>query len=221
MQRTSLGQRTSSEGTRLEQACSHYKDTYEVQLGTLRQRDILFYVLLAATAAFSLQATSPETANSALTEYIAKSVGIKVSKDSRLLDSMLWFLLLGTSTRYFQLNVQIERRYDYIHGLESYLNEYFPRSPVFTREGISYLGNYPLFSNWIWFLYTIAFPFLLLAAITIKIHLQLSATLQPSSIAFDMSCYILVSISTALYFIWMHRSWFNSLAVKLRYGDCK
>lgn len=190
-------------------------------MGTLRQRDILFYILLAATAAFSLQAASPEAANSALTEYIANAVGVKVSKDSRLLDSMLWFLLLGTSTRYFQLNVQIERQYEYLHGLESYLNKYFPRTSVFTREGISYLENYPLFSNWIWFLYTIAFPVLLLAAITVRIKLQLSSAIQLTSIAFDTTCYFLVGTSATLYLVRMHRSWIKSLAVRLWCGHCK
>lgn len=221
MPRVSPSQRATSEESRLEQACSHYKDTYEIHQGTLRQRDILFYILLAATAAFSLQATSPEAANSALTEYIANAVGVKVSKDSRLLDSMLWFLLLGTSTRYFQLNVQIERQYEYLHELESYLNKYFPRTTVFTREGISYLGNYPLFSNWIWFLYTIAFPVLLLAAITIRIKLQLSSTLQLTSIAFDTACYFLVGTSATLYLVRMHRSWVKALAVRIWRGHHK
>jgi hypothetical protein len=201
--------------SRLEQACSHYKDTYEVHLGTLRQRDVLFYVLLGAAAAFTLQAASPETANSALTEYLANAVGIKVSKDSRLLDSLLWFLLLGASTRYFQLNVQIERQYDYLHGLESYLSRHFHGTMVFTREGASYLGNYPLFSNWIWLLYTIAFPILLLAAITVRISQQLSSSQQLAPIGFDIACYFLVGTSTILYLLRMHRDWIKAIAVRL------
>lgn len=173
-------------------------------MGVLRQRDILFYVLLATSAAFSLQVTSPEAANSALTEYLANAIGIKLSTDSRLLDSMLWFLLLGTSTRYFQLNIQIERQYVYLHKMECYLNKYFPGTPVFTREGAAYLYNYPIFSNWIGFLYTFAFPALLLAAIAIRINLQISNTTQLASIAFDIVCYFLVGISATLYLIRMH-----------------
>jgi len=196
-----------SNETKLELACSHYKDSYEVHLATIKQRDILFYVLLAVTAFFSLQITSLELANTTLTELISNSSGVKISKDSQLLSSLVWFLLLGASTRYFQLVLQIEREYRYLHSLEDHLGKHFPGTTMFSREGASYLQKYPIFSNWVWFLYTIAFPFLLLAAIVLRIKAQIDSAPSLAVIGFDIAAFFLIGTSIALYLIRMHGSW--------------
>lgn len=215
MLRANRVQDSISKNCRLKLTYSHYKDTYDLHLGNLKERNFLFYILLGVTATFSLQAASPEFVNSALTDYLANATGIKVSKDSRLLDSLLWFLLFGISTRYFQLAVRIEREYKYLHDLESQLNKYFPGTSVFTREGTSYLGSFPTFYNWIWILYTIAFPALLLWSIAVRISLQLASTPQISLIAFDLTCGFLVVLSAALYLGFLHQSWIESLALKV------
>jgi hypothetical protein len=201
--------------TKLELACSHYKDSYDVHLATIKQRDLLFYALLAITAFFSLQITSLELANTTLTELISNSSGVKISKDSRLLSSLVWFLLLGASTRYFQLVLQIEREYRYLHSMEEYLGKYYPGTTMFSREGAAYLQRYPMFSNWVWFLYTIAFPSLLLAAITIRIKAQIQSTSNLATIGFDIAAFFLIGTSVALYLIRMHGSWLAKRVRKL------
>lgn len=54
--------------------CSHYKDTYEIHLASIKQRDTLFYALLVILAFFSLQVTSTELVNGALSNYVNKEI---------------------------------------------------------------------------------------------------------------------------------------------------
>ena len=153
----------ASSGRNLDEAkfnnlCAHYKDTYEIHLSSIKQRDTLFYALLVILALFSLQVTSTELVNSALSGFINKQLDISIDKNSNLLGTLLWLLLFGFSSRYYQTVIQIERQYDYIHHLEELISKRYPNTRAFTREGKSYLDEYPIFSNWIWLLYTLAFP---------------------------------------------------------------
>ena len=93
---------------------------------------------------------------------------------SHWLGSVLWFLLLGTSIRYFQTVVQLSRQYDYIHGLEELMADEF-RAPAFTREGKSYRDDYPIFSAWASLLYRYAFPVLLAVIASIRIADEVKA----------------------------------------------
>ena len=131
----------------------------------------------------------------------------KADKNSNLLGTLLWLLLFGFSSRYYQTVIQIERQYDYIHHLEELISKRYPNTRAFTREGKSYLDEYPIFSNWIWLLYTLAFPLIILTCIVIRIlgelevYETLSLSLIPSFVA-----YLLVGTSTVLYIGKLHLS---------------
>ena len=187
--------------------CSHYKDTYEIHLSSIKQRDTLFYALLVILALFSLQVTSTDIVNSALSGYINKQLDITIDKNSNLFGTLLWLLLFGFSSRYYQTVIQIERQYDYIHHLEEIIGGRFTGTRAFTREGKSYLGEYPLFSNWIWLIYTLAFPLIILLCISIRIQGELESyeklglALIPGFVS-----YLLVGTSTILYIGKLHGS---------------
>jgi hypothetical protein len=180
--------------------CSHYKDTYEIHLASIKQRDTLFYVLLVILALFSLQITSADLVNSAISGYANKQLDISINKDSNLVGTLLWLLLVGFSSRYYQTVIYIERQYDYIHHLEEIIGGRYLGTRAFTREGATYLGEYPLFSNWIGLLYTFAFPLIILLCIAIRIHGELEG-LEKLSLTLILSfvSYILVGTSTILY----------------------
>jgi hypothetical protein len=192
--------------------CSHYKDTYEIHLSSIKQRDTLFYALLVILALFSLQVTSAEFVNSALSGYINKQLDISIDKNSNLLGTLLWLLLFGFSSRYYQTVIQIERQYDYIHHLEELISKKYANTRAFTREGKSYLDEYPMFSNWIWLLYTLAFPLIILTCIVIRIlgELEIYETLGLSLIPSFIS-YLLVGTSTVLYIGKLHLSGLRKL----------
>jgi hypothetical protein len=185
--------------------CSHYKDTYEIHLSSIKQRDTLFYALLVILAFFSLQVTSTDLVNGALSNYINKEFGVTVDKSSNLFGTMLWLLVFGVSSRYYQIVIQIERQYGYIHHLEDLLNKKYTGSRVFTREGEDYLDKYPLFSNWVCFLYTAAFPLIILLSIVLRIQVELARIeILGLGLAPSFVCYLLVGTSTILYIANLH-----------------
>jgi hypothetical protein len=202
----------SSSGDSLDEVkfnnlCSHYKDTYEIHLASVKQRDTLFYALLIILALFSLQVTSTDLVNSAISSYVNKQLDIAIDKNSNVFGTLLWFLLFGFSSKYYHTVIQIERQYDYIHYLEEVVSSQFTGTRAFTREGVSYLNEYPLFQNWMWLLYTLAFPLIILLCIVIRINSELAhyetlgLSLAPSVVA----C-LLVGTSTILYMGKLHGS---------------
>ena len=153
------------EETKLNNLCSHYKDSVDIHRATIKQRDTLFYSLLVILSIFTLQLSSADTVATIVNEYVAKVSGIKIGNNVDFVSTLMWLILLGFSTRYFQVVLLIERQYRYMHTLEDQINDYYPDSLAFTREGKSYLGKYPLFSKWVWLLYTLFFPFLIILAL--------------------------------------------------------
>lgn len=208
--------------TEFNNLCSHYKDTYEIHLSSIKQRDTLFYALLVILALFSLQVASTELVNSTLSNYANKQLDISIDKHSNLFGTILWFLLFGFSSRYYQTVIQIQRQYDYIHHLEEIISSKYSGTCAFTREGKSYLNKYPIFSNWIWLLYTISFPLIILLCSTIRIYGELEnyEALRLSIIPCFIS-YILVGTSTILYIGTLHSSSLHKLLTILSSGLLK
>lgn len=128
------------EEAKFNNLCSHYKDTFDIHRGSIKQRDALFYGLLVILAVFTLQLSSTEVVVSVVNDYVNKTTGIKLGKSADFISTLLWLLLLGFTTRYFQVVLEIERQYGYLHALEERLNGYYSESNVFTREGKSYLS---------------------------------------------------------------------------------
>jgi hypothetical protein len=187
--------------------CSHYKDTFDIHRDTIKQRDILFYILLLILSVFTLQLSSTEVVTKIVADYVGKSTGIKLGKDAEFISTLLWFGLLGVSTRYFQLVVDLERQYTYLHSLEAEINAFFSNSVAFTREGKSYLSNYPTFSNWVWALYTIFFPLIILGCIYARMSNEFAHISNIGvNILLDFSCYIIIGTSTTLYLFRLHWS---------------
>jgi hypothetical protein len=162
--------------------CSHYKDTFDIHLSAMRRRDILFYWLLVMLSLFALQISSTEMVVSIVSEYTKQKMGINIDKNANFISALLWLLLLGGSIKYYQVNTEIERQYDYLHTLENSLNAFYPRTAIFTREGKSYLNNYPLFSNWVNLLYKFIFPGLILVSIIVRICNQLATGTNLASV---------------------------------------
>ncbi len=197
--------------------CSHYKDSFDIHSSTIKRRDTLFYGLLVILAVFTLQLSSTDTVASIVVEYVAKVSGVKIGNNIDFISTLMWLVLLGFSTRYFQVVLEIERQYDYLHSLEKQLNGYYSESSAFTREGKSYLSKYPLFSNWVWLLYTLFFPCLIVISIIARINSEIEAM---NSIGFnqiiDFVCYIIIGTSSILYIYRLHESCIENLASTLK-----
>ena len=140
-------------------------------------------------------------------DYVNKATGIKLGKSADFISTLLWLLLLGFTTKYYQVVLEIERQYEYLHSLEDKLNGYYPETKVFTREGKSYLSKYPLFSNWVWLLYTVFFPSLIIFSVIIKENsgIETMQSIEVNQII-DFICYLVIATSSILYIYRLHES---------------
>ncbi len=195
------------EEAKFNNLCSHYKDSFDIHLASIKQRDKLFYWLLVIIAVFTLQLSSTDIVVNVVNDYINKAAGIKLGKSSDFISTLLWLLLLGFTTRYYQVVLEIERQYGYLHTLEEKLNGYYPETKVFTREGKSYLSKYPLFSNWVWLLYTVLFPCLIVFSVIMKAYSEISEmqSIEVNQII-DFVCYLVIATSSILYIYRLHES---------------
>jgi hypothetical protein len=102
------------EEAKFNNLCSHYKDSFDIHLASIKQRDKLFYWLLIIMAVFTLQLSSTDIVVNVVNDYINKAVGIKLGKSSDFIATLLWLLLHGFTTRYYQVVLEIERQYGYL-----------------------------------------------------------------------------------------------------------
>lgn len=203
------------EEAKFNNLCSHYKDTFDIHRASIKQRDTLFYGLLIILAVFTLQLSSTEVVVSVVNDYVNKTTGIKLGKSADFISTLLWLLLLGFTTRYYQVVLGIERQYGYLHALEEKLNGYYPESKAFTREGKSYLSKYPLFSNWIWLLYTVFFPSLIIFCVIMRTNSEIEGmqSIEVNQII-DFICYLVIATSSILYIYRLHESSIQNITKK-------
>lgn len=193
------------EAEKFNNLCSHYKDTFDNHKTSIKQRDTLFYLLLPILAVFTLQLTTENVVATAIEQYVQSSSGIKIGNNLEFISTLLWLLLLGFTTRYFQVVVEIDRQYEYLHSVEKQLNNFYKGTKAFTREGEAYLSKYPLFSNWVYLLYTLIFPILILISISIKISIQIfPCNLANINHVIDFLSFITILTSTILYMYKLH-----------------
>ncbi len=145
------------------------------------------------------QLYSPVEAGQAIGEFVVSKLDLQTLINSSFIESIIWFVLLSLVIRYFQTVILIERQFDYLHRLEEELNKIF-EGVAFTREGKSYLKDYPLFSKWTHLLYTTLFPTLLILVVVVKIgyEIHFARNLSPL-LTFNVSIAIFTIISTILY----------------------
>jgi len=187
--------------------CSHYKDTFDIHRASIKQRDMLFYGLFVILAVFTLQLSSTEIVVGVVNDYVNKAIGTKIDNSADFVSTLLCLLLLGFTTRYYQVALKIERQYEYLHMLEKNLNSYYPETKVFTREGKSYLNQYPLFSSWVWFIYTILFPIFIIFSVIMRCISEIGEMQSTEMVnqIIDYFCYLVIIISSILYILRLHK----------------
>lgn len=90
---------------------------------------------------------------------------------SNIIQAILWIILLIITLRYLGININLDRSYVYISNLEEKINK-ISKNDIITREGFSYLNNYPILNNITYFLYRIVFPIIYIIVIIIKLRLE-------------------------------------------------
>lgn len=158
--------------SKLEILNDHYKDTFSYQRDYLKRRDRLSLYLLITLMFMFIELLSTSETETIILKLISKYLGNDLSLETSLVRCLIWFFLFGLVVRYCQSVVLIERQYAYLHKLEKELRSFFSTEIPFTREGKSYLRNYPIVSQWSHILYTWVFPIVLLLFTGIKIIIE-------------------------------------------------
>lgn len=185
----------------------HYKDTCSIVREGVKRRDRLMLFVILALGFFAFQTIFPMASNVAVNDFLNFKFGLNINLDLSIIGNVAWFFLLIFTIRYFQAAVFIERQYIYIHKLEDSLNKTSGEN-VITREGKSYLDKYPIFSDWMWTLYTIIFPSLLLVVSAAKIIGEIKivcANRLSLSPFLNVIAFVLLAISIIFYLILIHK----------------
>lgn len=193
-----------SENTKVEVLHAHYVDTFGHIRNALGQRDRLFAYIVVTVAVMLLEVVAQEDTDAAIGKFLSEKLPLSGTLSLRLFGTVLWFALLGLVIRYFQTVIYIERQYNYIHSIEELLAANYGGT-AFTREGKHYLSSYALFSKWTWVLYTIAFPALLIAVLSLKLVAEFYRNIKLGWLfTFDALTFGAIGVSVALYLISLH-----------------
>jgi len=192
------------DSNKLQNLAEHYSHTFNFLQKNLKKRDNLFLGLLFILAVMLFQIYSPSVATKVISDIIGNQLSTDASVNFSYIQSIIWFALLAVIIKYFQSVIFIERQYEYIHSLEETLNSEYG-GVAFTREGKSYLSNYPAFLNWASFLYTILVPTILATVVAAKIFIEFQQGVLGGVLGwFNSAIFVFIIISLYLYLYGIH-----------------
>ena len=145
----------------------HYKDTFEHLKGYLKKRDNYTIMLFIMVIVLSFQLHEPQECAKLANAFI-QSEFKDVTIEFKYINTILLFAFLWLTILYYQINLLIEKMYNYIHEVEDNLSR-DGNYPI-SREGKSYLRHYPWLSSIVHRIYTILFPLLIIAIIGFKLY---------------------------------------------------
>ena len=144
----------------------HYKDTFDNQKAYLQKRNNYTLICLGLITILSFQMSNPDQSNVISNEIIKKNIG-NIKIDFIYINNILTFALLWVVIMYYQINFLVDKIYKYIQKIEQNLtNEMKPFE--ITREGETYLDQYPCLSEVVEKIYKIGFPVTLIIVSIIK-----------------------------------------------------
>lgn len=121
--------------------------------------------------------------------------------DILIIANLLFILIV--ELKYFQLCIYIERQYEYLSKLEDTINSIMG-TKIVTREGFSYLNEYPLLSAFIHRIYNYILPFGIILTFFIKI---INIYLLKNKIFYSVSIILIIFILICpfLYLLFINR----------------
>jgi len=181
----------------------HYKETCQLVRDAEKSRTKNLFYLLITISILYLQIIQPSAVISMVDKVLIAKIGSSIEFSISVFQSFIWFIFFGILIAYYKSCVFIERQYVYIHDLEKNLQTKTSQIP--SREGKSYLTNYPLFSEWIYYLFTWVFPILIIILVIGKIITEYysKAFPLPFLVVNSIIC-ILCVISTILFLRLLH-----------------
>lgn len=188
-----------SEDTKLNVLNDHYNQTVADVKKTGRSRDKAFIAVFVLLGIMAFMLVSPDHSESLLSQIITKKLGIDATLSISFIGSLVWAGILFTSISYFQSVINLEKLYNYSHRLEEELSQHYG-GKVFTREGKSYLEDYPIYSEWLHVIYRYIFPVLLIVILAAKVIAeQKTQNYSTLPLLIDWLIFIMTVLSAVLY----------------------
>lgn len=181
----------------------HYKDTCEICRNMEKDRNKLFIYVCSLLTLLFLFIISETNVTGVFYSWVKQNYAYDLALSVDTIQSFVWIILLYFTIRYYQECICIERIYTYIHNLETRIS--IELEFEINREGENYLHFYPKISNFIWSLYTIIFPTLYIALITIKIIVEILNGVFSINMCLHILIYIFNAILTFLYSYFLHK----------------
>lgn len=149
------------------QLYDHYKESVMYLKNDLMKRDKVTMLSLFIVIVYFLVEFKTTDSLFLANKWIENNLSFSFNINYSILSTAILLLLLWYIIKYFQLCVNIDKQYNYIHQVESKLNALI-NEDIITREGYSYLNDYPLLSALIHRLYNFFFPLLLINSMVYK-----------------------------------------------------
>jgi hypothetical protein len=118
----------------------HYKDTQEIIRSYIAKRDKYTIILLCVVAVISYVTIDSTTCSQIINEILNHQLGLSAIS-FQVLNAIFLSVLFFIVLQYYQVCLNIEKSYRYIHNVENTLSEMSQMN--IDRESKSYLNNYP------------------------------------------------------------------------------
>lgn len=142
----------------------HYKDSCAKRESAQTDRNKFFLASLVCAAGLAIFVILPDLVVQAVLSWLQVEVTTDVNTLISIFQSLNWAVLAYVLIRYVQASIQVERAYIYESQLEDRLG--------ITREGSSYLNNYPVALDFIDFFYKKIYPLALIIGVFTKSILE-------------------------------------------------
>jgi len=189
---------------------SHYKDSYDRIREREKQRDCLFLLVVALLGLIALELRYSVAIHAAISELSLGGLKVKLSQvPLPVLLSTTWTFFSVMLLRYYQVTIDVEKKYTYLLVVEARLSKCIGEKKIICRESSAYItkkGKW--FRYWAWLFYTAAFPVIILVIVVCTILIEVNNPDIPSGhIVYD--CVIaglsLVSVLLYLFGVWFKK----------------
>lgn len=145
----------------------HYKDTIEETKKQESRRNKLFIIILIHIFVLFLVSYKPESMCNVISDLLMEKWKMGFYFSINIIQIAIMISMLYCVIRYYQINIQINRIYPYIHTIENELSKQISKN--FTREGKNYLKEYHKTQNIVYFCYKYIFPVFYIIALIYRV----------------------------------------------------
>ncbi|GEM_PF-677365 len=185
------------------QVYDHYKESVMYLKNDLVKRDKVTLLSLILLVIYFLIEFKTIDSVFLANKWVEKNLNLSLNINYNLLTTAILLLLLWSTMKYFQLCLNIEKQYNYIHEVEAELNKLADKD-IITREGYSYLNDYPLLSALIHRLYNFFIPILLIFSMIFKVF-KILYNFNGISSFLNIFIVSLIILCTFLYMLFTYR----------------